>query len=72
MRHVELKFLFVQSLVKAGRIMIGKVRTDSNIADLGTKALNAPRLEYLKRLAGKGPALPDDFGASAATQAKSF
>ena len=37
MRHVELKYLWVQELVKTGRIMVRKERGEANVADHLTK-----------------------------------
>ena len=33
LRHVELKFLWVQEAVKMQRIKIGKINTEANVAD---------------------------------------
>ena len=38
-RHLQVRQLYVQSLVAAGRVTIEKVATEENVADLGTKIL---------------------------------
>ena len=40
MRHMEVKWLWLQEEVRKGRVEVGKVRGDSNPADLMTKYLN--------------------------------
>ena len=37
MRHVQVKDLWIQGLVKAGRVILHKVRGDRNVADAFTK-----------------------------------
>ena len=59
-RHVKVKHLFIQELVKAREIEVSKVDTEWNIADMGTKHLKRARFEMLKQLVGKGT-LPTTF-----------
>ena len=40
MRHLEVKDLWIQALVKAGRIILQKVRGDRNVSDVLTKYLD--------------------------------
>eukprot|EP00919_Chromeraceae_sp_WS-2016_P030095 GHVR01071427.1.p1 GENE.GHVR01071427.1~~GHVR01071427.1.p1 ORF type:complete len:252 (+),score=48.31 GHVR01071427.1:994-1749(+) len=47
MKHVEIKELWLQDEMRSGRITIGRVSTDNNIADLFTKHLPRRRLEQL-------------------------
>ena len=42
-KHIELRYFFVQELVKAGTITILYVKTQDQIADLGAKHLNKQR-----------------------------
>ena len=39
MRHLDLKYQWIQSLVKSGRLIIYKVPGVDNVADIGTKSL---------------------------------
>ena len=38
-RHVKVKYLYVQDLVKAREIEVSRVATETNLADMGTKHL---------------------------------
>ena len=40
MRHIDVKNLWIQGLVKLGRIVLQKVRGDQNAADVLTKFLD--------------------------------
>ena len=50
-KHVALR-LFVQELVKEGRISIHYVKTEDQLADIGTKHLSKHRHRYLIKLIG--------------------
>ena len=52
-RHVKVKYLYVQDLVKAKEVEVSRVPTETNLADVGTKHLASQRLEFLKSLMGK-------------------
>ena len=52
MKHIELKFLFIQSLVKEGRVAISKIPGESNSSDLGTKYLERTVFEKHRKAAG--------------------
>ena len=45
MRHIEVKWLWLQEEVRKGRVEVGKVRGDLNPADLMTKYLNVKEIE---------------------------
>ena len=47
LRHVELKWLWVQDAVKEGRIRMGKVHGEVNVADHLTKPRNKDEVEEL-------------------------
>ena len=50
-RHLEVRQLYLQKLAAAGRVKLVKIKGDANEADLGTKPLDARRLNMLlKRL----------------------
>ena len=49
-RHVKVKYLYVQDLVKAREIEVSRVATETNLADMGTKHLPSHRLAILKNL----------------------
>ena len=51
-KHVALRFFFVQELVKEGRISIHYVKTEDQLADIGTKHLSKHRHRYLIKLIG--------------------
>eukprot|EP00975_Prorocentrum_lima_P021809 4595112-Prorocentrum_lima.AAC.1 len=39
MRHMQVKTLWVQEMVQKGRLLVAKVATSENVADVGTKPL---------------------------------
>ena len=51
-RHLEVKTLWVQDLVKAHKLLVRPVKGEENVADIGTKVHSAPRLLYLRGLLG--------------------
>ena len=51
-RHLEVKTLWVQDLVAAGRLQVKAVPGTENVADIGTKVLTAERIEFLKKKVG--------------------
>ena len=51
-RHVDVKFLWVQQRTLNGDIEVLKADGDTNVADVGTKHLDAKRLESLLNRAG--------------------
>ena len=51
-RHLEVKTLWIQELVAKGVLSIVPVRSQNNIADIGTKCLTRQRIDYLKKLLG--------------------
>ena len=51
-RHVKVKYLYVQDLVKAREVEVSRVATETNLADMGTKHLPSHRLEFFKSLMG--------------------
>ena len=52
MKHLDTSYFFVQNLIKDKTILIAKVPTDENLADIGTKYLSEKRLIYLLNLMG--------------------
>ena len=46
-KHVALRFFYIREIVKEGKISIHYVKTDDNLADIGTKHLNNKRFKYL-------------------------
>ena len=52
MKHVELRWLWMQDEFRAGRLEIARVNTLVNFADLMTKHLRRSRLEDLMELIG--------------------
>ena len=53
-RHLRLRSSFARQSISRGDWLIQHVAGESMIADLGTKALSAPRLEKLKNLMSMG------------------
>ena len=47
-RHVKVKYLYVQDLVKAREVEVSRDATETNLADIGTKHLPSHRLEFFK------------------------
>ena len=47
MRHMDIKRLWLQEEVRAERVVIDRIATDVNIADLMTNFVNKKRLETL-------------------------
>ena len=52
MKHVELRHMFMQQLVKEKRIAMKKIPGEENSSDLGTKYLDRPTFEKHRRAAG--------------------
>lgn len=53
-RHVNVKYLFVQQLVKQKRVTLETVGTADNYADIGTKYLLPSRFSFLRLRLGRG------------------
>ena len=49
---MEVKTLWVQAMVKDGRLKVRPVKGENNMADIGAKILSKPRIDYLKQLIG--------------------
>ena len=60
-KHLEIKTLFLQQLVKQKRLTVGKIDTHRNKADVGTKHFDVQRLNYLKRRLGRAKNLAELF-----------
>jgi len=65
MRHMEVKTLWIQELVLKGRLLVTKISTSENTADIGTKPLPAVQFCKLRDLIGLlmlvDPTLGDDL-----------
>ncbi len=46
-RRIEARYLWTQEALRAGKFLLRKSETDTNVADIGTKSLEASRLETL-------------------------
>ena len=57
LKHVETRRLWLQQAVQEGRLSLHKVDTESNLADLLTKAMQRQRLEDLRERLGVLPGL---------------
>jgi hypothetical protein len=51
-RHLDIKHLWVQERVRAAELHVTRVPTEENTADIGTKYLDAARINKLLRIAG--------------------
>ena len=49
-KHVALRYFFIQELVKEGRITVKYVKTEDQLAHIGTKHLSKQRQRYLLKL----------------------
>ena len=49
-KHVALRYFFIQELVKEGRITVKYVKTEDQLADIGTKHLSKQMQRYLLKL----------------------
>ena len=49
-KHIALRYFFVQELVKEGKVTIHFVKTEQQLADLGTKHLKKHRPRFLIKL----------------------
>jgi len=49
-RHLEVKTLWAQAMVRDGRLQVRAVKGEHNMADIGTKILGKARIDYLKEL----------------------
>ena len=49
-KHVALRYFFVQELVREGRISVYYVKTEEQLADIGTKHLSRQRHRYFLKL----------------------
>jgi hypothetical protein len=47
LKHVDIKIHWIREAVKLGFIHVAPISTDENIADIFTKSLSRPKLEYL-------------------------
>ena len=52
MKHLDLRFYWLRDIVESGLITPVHVPGDDNPADLLTKPLAKPRVEYLRRMMG--------------------
>ena len=50
-RHLQIRDLWVQERVRSGELQLGKVGTDVNRSDMGTKYLDGKRIEKLMEMA---------------------
>ncbi len=54
-RHLELADLYCRIVAERDNWNVASVRSSENVADLGTKILDAPAIRRLLALAGVGP-----------------
>jgi len=51
-RHLEVKTLWVQDMVRDRKVIVRAVRGELNVSDIGTKILGYSRMQFLKRQLG--------------------
>lgn len=56
-KHIDVKYMHARELFKSNRLLVRHVPTEDNLADIGTKPLNGPRLNHLSSLSGLSAAL---------------
>ena len=54
-RHMDIKWMWLQERVNSGEIATEKIDTDTNPADIGTKTLTLARIKYLLSMLSYGP-----------------
>ena len=52
-KHVALRYFFIQEIVREDRITVKYVKTENQLADIGTKHLSKERQRYLLKLISK-------------------
>lgn len=62
-KHIEIRHLFIQNLVKEKKALVVKESTETNKADIGTKHFDAARLQYLRRRVGRAFEIGEIFDA---------
>ena len=67
-RHVKVKYLYVQDLVKAREMEVSRVATETNLADMSAKLLPSHRLAFLKSLMEKSSENAMTFRAESGNQ----
>ena len=60
MRHLEVKELYLQEELRAGRIQISKIPTQLNVSDLFTKVFQGPAFRSLVERIGLAPVKPSE------------
>ncbi|KXJ77597.1 hypothetical protein RP20_CCG007147 [Aedes albopictus] len=51
-KHIDIKHHFIRDHIASGRILVEPIRTDDQLADIFTKALDTGRFEHLRRNIG--------------------
>ena len=52
-KHIDIRHLWLQDLVRNKTLTVNKIHTSVNVADLGTKHHDAARLKDLRDMIGK-------------------
>ena len=60
-KHIALRYVFVQELVKEGKVTIHFIKTEQQLADLGTKHLGKDRHRFLIKLISEFQSLSGRF-----------
>ena len=60
-KHMDIKLLFVQDMLKQGKFELGTVGTAVNTADIGTKHFARERFDYLKKKVYRAESVSDLF-----------
>ena len=60
-KHLEIRTLFLQQMVQKKKLVVNKIDTSKNKADVGTKHFDSERLEFLRKLLGRAKHLSELF-----------
>ena len=49
MKHIEIKIHYIRDTIEKGKMLLDKVHTDDNPADMLTKSLPTPKFEHCSK-----------------------
>ena len=55
LKHIEIKQQWLQEQVREGKVVVERVTTDLNVADIFTKLLSRNRFQMLRQMLNLGP-----------------
>jgi hypothetical protein len=51
-KHIEIKYHYIRDIIEKGKVLLDKVHTEDNSADMLTKSLPTPKFEHCSNLIG--------------------